>query len=359
MDLGEVMKPAYKARARIGFLQLVLILPLWSCSEESSSPTKEQLLAAEIDEVFGQCQESDPRLCSSSHFTAVKGSQIHYRESGDPEGSPILLLHGQPTWSFLYRKIIPRLPGEARVIAPDSIGYGYSDRPDIEYSWEDHIEYMDELITSLGLRDITLVVHDMGSFIGLAYAARHPENVRGIVMMESLLFPIPSFEALSAPPGTPLAEFGEFLTTVKTDRAAAERLIVDENVFLEKLLPQLTLRKLSEAEVDAYRAPFATRESREKLLQIPIGIPVAGEPAANHAIVADYAAYLTSSSVPKLLLYGEPGLLFGPANAPSVAAMLPNTQSESVGGGLHFLQEDQPELIADAISRFFRELPAL
>lgn len=337
---------------------LVLGLPFLGCAEETAPPSPEQELAAEIDKIFGPCADGDASRCSSSHFATVKGSRMHYRESGDPSGSPIVLMHGQPTWSFLYRNIMPQLPAEARVIAPDSIGYGYSDAPEIAYTWEEHIEYMDELFATLGLRDVTLVVHDMGSFVGLAYAARHPENVRGIVMMESILFPIPSLEALSGPPGSPLAGFGQFLTSVRTDSAEAERLIVDENIFLEKLLPQLTVRALSDAELDAYKAPFTTRESRKKMLQIPLGIPIAGEPESNHAIVAGYAEYLASSSVPKLLLHGEPGMFFGPANSPQIATTLPNTQVESVGPGLHFLQEDQPDAIADAITRFFRALPA-
>jgi haloalkane dehalogenase len=299
-------------------------------------------------------------VCARSRFVRVRDSYLHYREAGNPRGKPIVLLHGQPTWSYVYRNIIPDLPADARIIAPDTIGYGFSGRPDIEYSWTDHVEYLEGFVAALGLRDLTLVVHDLGSFQGLAYASRHPENVRGIVMMESLLAPIPSWEALRAqfPAGTPQGDFVDFLALVKSDSAAAERLIVEENVFIEQLLPAQTLRRLSAREMAAYRAPFASRESRFKMMTIPLGMPVAGAPADNHALVARYAEYLATSDVPKLLLYSDPGLLFSPQTAPLMASMLRNTRAESIGAGRHFVQEDQPQAIAAAVTRFFRALPA-
>lgn len=317
----------------------------------------DEATATKVDELHGARCDA-PGLCARSRFVRVLGSTMHYREAGDPNGPPIVLLHGQPTWSYLYRNIIPRLPREAHIIAPDSIGYGFSGTPEIAYSWTDHVEYMEAFIEALDLRDVVLVVHDMGSFQGLAYAQRNPDNVRGLVMMESLAGPMPPLDVLAGafPPGSPGAGFVDFLRVVKTDEAQARRLVVDDNYFLETLLPSLTERELTPRELAAYRYPFRTRKSREKLLTIPQGLPLGGAPEDNHAMVSAYAQYLATSPVKKLVLHTTPGLLFNATVAAGLAQALPSTTAEAVGSGLHFIQEDQPTAIAAAITRFFRGL---
>ena len=294
-----------------------------------------------------------------SHYVEVLGSRMHYLEAGDPDGTPIVLLHGQPTSSYLWRNIIPGLPSAARVIAPDAIGFGRSDSPDLAYSWLDQVRYMEAFIEGLGLRDIVLVVHDIGSFQGFAYAQRHPENVRGLVMMESVVQPFPPFAQVpipEGPAGDARRAFVDFLRTVRADPAEAERLIVDQNIFIETFLPALMLRTLRPEEMNAYRRPFRTKESRYKLIAAPVGLPVGGEPAENFALVSAYAQYLMTSQVPKLILYGEPGLLLSPLEAQFIAGVLPNTQARSLGAGLHFLQEDHPDEIAAEVSRFYNGL---
>jgi haloalkane dehalogenase len=348
---------------------LVLAAALAGCIPDAATvPTADaqRAIATQIDALHGRSCDRDADssadrrdpACARSRFAPVLGSYMHYLEAGDRNGPPIVLLHGQPTWSYLYRNIIPRLPASAHIIAPDAIGYGFSGSPEIAYSWQDHVDYMDAFITGLGLKDVILVVHDFGSFQGLAYAARHPENVRGIVMMESIAAPFPDIDQLvrQFPPGTPGAKFAGFLRDVRSDRAVAERLIVDDNVFIEQFLPGLIARSLTPAELNAYRAPFRTRASREKLVTIPLGIPMGGQPAENFTLVANYARYLTTSQVPKLILYADRGLIFPPPAANALAGALPNARAESIGDGLHFIQEDHPVEIAAAISRFYADV---
>ncbi|MEZ4363038.1 MAG: haloalkane dehalogenase [Kofleriaceae bacterium] len=337
-------------------LALGLAAGLPACATDGDELPDESTLTSQVDELIGT--PCGGVTCARSRVVRVRDTYMHYREAGNRNGPPILLLHGQPTWSYLYRNIIPRLPPDAHIIAPDAVGYGLSGKPDIGYSWQEHIDYMTSFIEALRLRDVTLVVHDFGSFEGLAYAANHPDNVRGIVMMESIAAPLPPLDVFGGmfPPGSPTADFAQFLITVKTDPAAAERLIVDENIFVEKLLQDFIVRPLTRNELNAYRLPFRTRESRVKMIAIPLGAPAGGVPADNHAIVSAYAGYLATSSVPKLILYGDTGLIMPPPVANQLAQAFPNTRTESIGQGIHFLQEDHPVEIADAITRFYRGL---
>ena len=127
-----------------------------------------------------------------SHFADVLGSKMHYVEHGT--GDPVLFLHGQPTWSYLWRNVMPEIEGRGRLIAVDLIGYGMSDKPAIDYEMADHIHYLDAFIEQLNLKNITLVIHDWGSFFGFDYARRNPDNVKGIAFMEAVLFPVPSYD---------------------------------------------------------------------------------------------------------------------------------------------------------------------
>lgn len=363
--MSTVDKLLARTRRVARFLPIFWLTSLVACTSlpPQASPAQGEPLAetlAEIEQLHRGTCGREQGLCARSKFVPVLDSYMHYREAGDPRGPVILLLHGQPTWSYLYRNIIPKLPANARVIAPDAIGYGFSGRPELEYSWQDQVDYLEAFIAALDLREVVLVLHDFGSFQGLAYAQRHPDNVRGLVLMESVVAPFPSLEVLAGmvPPGSPLAAFVDFIRIVKTDPVATERLIVDENVFIEGLLPNYTGRALTAAEMNAYRLPFRTRASRYKMINIPAGMPLGGVPAENHALVARYAAYLATSQVPKLVLYSTPGLLIGPEAAHALAQALPNTRAESLGPGLHFVQEEHPAEIAAAISRFTRALPS-
>lgn len=274
-----------------------------------------------------------------SKYVEVLGSQMHYIDEG--EGDPILFLHGNPTSSYLWRNIIPYVLPHGRAIALDLIGMGKSDKPDIPYRFQDHIDYVDGFIEALGLTNITLVIHDWGSGIGFHYAARYPGNIRGIAFMEAIMRP-----ARWASLGRPQ----RFLFKRMRHPVKGERMIVKKNFFIKRLLPMMVVRKLSDAEMDVYRAPYVDPKSRLPLAQWPKEIPFDGVPADNDKIVDAYWHWLRESPIPKLLLWAKPGALISPDAAAGIAKALPNTTSVFVGKGKHYIQEDCPDEIGQAIA---------
>lgn len=281
-----------------------------------------------------------------SKYVEVLGSRIHYIAEG--EGAPIVLLHGNPTSSYLWRNVIPLLKPHGRVIAMDLIGMGKSDKPDLEYRFVDHAKYVDGFIAALGLKDITLVIHDWGSALGFYYAMRNPDNVKGLAFMEAILAPVPSWDEF--PEGA-----REVFQTFRTPEVGWE-MIVDQNVFVEQILPGAVVRDLTPAEMDRYREPFLAPESRKPVWRWPNEIPIAGEPADVVDIVSRYNAWLQESPVPKLLIYATPGALVGPLMVEWSRANLPNLKSVDIGPGIHFIQEDNPEAIGTAVAEWYQAL---
>ncbi|MDT8408991.1 MAG: haloalkane dehalogenase [Wenzhouxiangellaceae bacterium] len=278
-----------------------------------------------------------------SRYADVLGSKMHYVEHG--AGDPILFLHGQPTWSYLWRRVLPELEGKGRLIAVDLIGYGLSDRPDIDYGISDHVRYLDAFIDKLGLDRLTLVIHDWGSFFGFHYARRHPERIKGLAFMEALLFPIPGYEAFDP-------ETREFFQTLRASQQNAERMMVDENQFIEGILPAMTVRALERHELDAYRAPWADPAARRILCKFPQNLCIGGEPAEVCDAQTAYMDWLQKTDLPKLLVHADPGLLISPDTAVWYRDQLPNTETASVGPGLHYIQEDRPREIGAAIAEW-------
>ena len=271
-----------------------------------------------------------------SHYVEVLGSKMHYVDEG--EGDPILFLHGNPTSSYLWRNVIPHLKGSGRLIAPDLIGMGKSDKPDISYRFEDHARYLDEFIKKLGLKNITLVIHDWGSGLGFHYAVRHPDNVVGIAFMEALV-PFPAqFER------TPTGLFAMLRDPVK-----GPEMVIEKNAFVEMILPMAVMRKLTEEEMTAYRAPFLTKESRKVELVWPLEIPYKDGPADVTKLMKEYIAWFESSKIPKLLIYGDPGAIISPKNVEGMIERFPNLETHFVGVASHFLQEDHPHKVGRAI----------
>lgn len=271
-----------------------------------------------------------------AYDTHVLDSKMHHVESG--MGAPFVFLHGNPTSSYLWRNVMPRLEGQGRLLAPDLIGMGKSGKPRIDYRYPSHERYLDAWFEALDLRSVTLVVHDWGSTLGISWARRHPDRVQAIAMME------PIFE----PYGWP-AEMADLLKAIRTE-GIGEKLILDDNRFVEDILPSAVLRKLTREEMDAYRAPFPDRESRQPTLSWPRCIPIDGEPSDVLAVIEQDVAWLSTSDVPKLLLTFEPGILVTPETVEWCRARFKNLAVEKIGPGLHFVQEDQPEAIGDAIS---------
>lgn len=264
---------------------------------------------------------------------------MHYVDVG--KGDPILFLHGNPTSSYLWRNIIPYVSDKGRCIAPDLIGMGKSDKPEIGYTFFDHYDYLHAFIEALDLKNITLVIHDWGSGLGFHYAYKHPENIKAIAFMEAIYntakwHAVPkamrrSFKMLRAP------ILGWFLTRVL-------------NVFITKLLPDTVFRKMSKIELDTYAAPYPTIKSRKPLQVWSTQIPFDGKPADVHKAVTTYHNWLKEVTFPKLCLYVSPGLLIRKKDVAFIKENFPNTQVQDVGKGLHFIQEDNPHEIGKALA---------
>lgn len=276
----------------------------------------------------------------ASSYAEVNGAKMHYATAG--EGDPILFLHGQPTWSYLWRNIMPELEGKGRLIALDLIGYGKSDKPEIGYEMTDHIAYIEGFIERMGLKNITLVIHDWGSFFGFHYAMTHPENVKGIAFMEAILMPVPGYEAFD--PDT-----RDFFSNLRSSQEVAEDMMVNKNLFIEGVLPAMINRTLTEDEMNAYREPWNNPEDRKILCKFPQNLVIGGEPKANYDIIMDYQEKLQHSEMPKLMITVSPGVLIPEEAASWAKDNLPNLTSVHVGNGLHFIQEDHPREIGQAI----------
>ena len=273
----------------------------------------------------------------------VLGREMAYVEVG--EGDPIVFLHGNPTSSYLWRNVIPHLQGLGRCIAPDLIGMGDSDKlPDSgpgSYRFVEHRRYLDALLEALNVRErVTLVVHDWGSALGFDWANRHREAVKGIAFMEAIV----------APQGKDHWDsmgMRKALEVIRSD--AGEEMVLTNNYFIEEILPNAILRKLSDEEMNAYRRPFTEPgESRRPTLTWPREIPIAGEPADVHAIAKEYAEWLGTSNVPKLFLKVEPGAILTNDALLSLVRKWPALTEKTVAG-VHFVQEDSPDEIGKAV----------
>jgi haloalkane dehalogenase len=284
-----------------------------------------------------------------SRFVEVLGSRMHYVEKG--EGDPILFLHGQPTSSYLWRNIMPHVEDQGRVIAPDNIGFGKSDQPDLKYVFADHYRYIEGFIEAMDLKKITLVVHDWGSGLGLHYARQHPDNIKAIVMMESILAPIMPAESYDALPG----QLRDFFLTLR-DPVKGPQLMIEENYFVEGVLPNFINRDLDSLAHDVYRQPFLEKSSRKQINQWPNEMPIGGEPPDVAEAVAAYNAWLLETETPLLFLYASPGALNPPEVVDWWAERAKNMETVYIGQGFHFVQEDHPYAIGRAIADWYRRL---
>ena len=293
-----------------------------------------------------QTQSISPAFPYTSRYVEVYGSRMHYIDEG--AGDPILFLHGNPTSSYLWRNIIPHLSSLGRCIAPDLIGMGKSDKPDLEYRFFDHARYIDGFIEKLGLKNITLVIHDWGSALGFHYASRHKDNVKGMAFMEALLMPVPGWEALDE-------QARQLFQAFRTPEVGRD-MIVNQNMFVEQVLPGGILRKLSATEMDAYRAPFTEPASRQPLWRWPNEIPIGGEPADVSAAVDAYSRWLQQSDLPKLLIHGTPGAIVTAPLVEWCRQNLKQLQVANIGQGLHYIQEDNPDKIGEALAAWYNSL---
>ncbi len=278
----------------------------------------------------------------------VLGGEMAYVEAGDPNGRPIVLVHGNPTSAYLWRNVIPHLESSGRVIAVDLIGMGRSDKPDIAYRFSDHAAYFAAFIDAMDLNDVVLVLHDWGGGVGLDYAARHDDNVRGIAHFEAVLGPM----SLGDTDFATRYLFGRF-----RDPEDGRKILAVDNYFVEKLLPMMSGRDLTDEEMGVYRAPYPTVESRRPIAQWPREIPLDGAPADNTRRIGANYEWLTASDVPVLMLYADPGMIWTRKTRPQLFEDLPRMQTVSVGSGLHYLQEVQPTAIGEIIAEWVDALP--
>jgi haloalkane dehalogenase len=275
------------------------------------------------------------------HHVDVLDSTMSWIEAGR-DGPIVLFLHGNPTTSFIWRNIIARVVPVARCIAPDLIGFGQSGKPDIAYRFVDHVRYLDAFIDALGLKEVVIVAQDWGTALAFHYAVRQPEHVLGLAFME-FIQPFPGWDKFHQ-----RALARELFKVFRTP-GQGEKLVLEDNVFVERVLLGAVLTDMSAAERDAYRAPFPTPESRKPILQLSRELPIAGEPADVHALMEEAHSALRASTYPKLLFYAEPGAIVSPEAAQALAAQLVNCRLVERGAGAHYLQEDHPELIGDAV----------
>lgn len=286
---------------------------------------------------------ANPTNLQAGHRISILDVEMSYREVG--KGKPIVFLHGNPTSSYLWRNIIPYVSESGRCLAPDLVGMGASSpSPREAYRFVDHARYLDAWFDALELTEVTLVLHDWGSALGFYWARRHPQRVRAIAYMEAI---VQQRRWADLPP-TRVSLFRELRSK------QGEKMIFDDNAFIEVLLPKLVLRRLSDGEMNVYRQPFLERGSRLPMLIWPRELPIEGEPADVVAIVEDYGQWMATNSIPKLFVAVEPGsLLIGDAR--EFCRSWPNQQEITVSG-IHFVQEDSPDEIGVALATFLRRI---
>ena len=281
-------------------------------------------------------------------YAQVLNRSMAYVEAGN--GDPIVLLHGNPTSSYLWRGIIPHLTGLGRCIAPDLIGMGDSDKLEdsgpLRYRFVEHRQYLDAFLETVGVdSSVTFVVHDWGSALGFDWANRNRHAVKGLAYMEAIVRPL----TWQQWPEAALKVFQGF----RSDNG--ESMVLAHNVFVERVLPGSIKRKLSDDEMAEYRRPFLEPgESRRPTLTWPREIPIEGEPEDVTKIVRDYAAWLGQSPIPKLFVNADPGaILVGEQR--EFCRTWPN-QTEVTVSGVHFIQEDSPDEIGQAIASWLRNM---
>lgn len=276
---------------------------------------------------------------------SVLDTDIAYVDVG--QGDPVVFLHGNPTSSYLWRNVIPHLEKSARCLAPDMVGMGSSGKaPNGSYRFVDHSKYLDAWFDAV-IPDskVTLVVHDWGSALGFHWARRYPDRIKGVAYMEAIVRPLTwetwpeqarrIFQGMRSPAG--------------------EEMVLEKNVFMERILPGSILRGLTEEELTIYRRPYQEAgESRRPTLTWPREIPVDGEPADVVEIVDDYAQWLSSSQIPKLFVNADPGaILIGSQR--EFCRTWPNQREVTVRGS-HFIQEDSPADVGAAIAQWYASL---
>lgn len=271
----------------------------------------------------------------------VLNSSMSYVDVG--QGDPIVFLHGNPTSSYLWRNVIPHVSDLGRCLAPDLVGHGDSGKsPTFSYRFADHARYLDAWFEAVGIGEpVILVIHDWGSALGFYRTLRYPEQIAGIAYMEALVQPRP---------WAGFTDLQPFFRALRSEQG--EQMALEQNVFVEQIVPGGVLRQLTDEEMAAYRKPYPTPHSRVPTLLWGREIPIEGEPADVHEIVQEYAEFLSHSNIPKLLVVAEPGTILQEGGSElDFARSWPN-QREIKVAGRHFIQEDSADVIGAALRDF-------
>ncbi|MFT5432984.1 MAG: haloalkane dehalogenase [Myxococcota bacterium] len=277
-----------------------------------------------------------------SQFADVLDSKMHYIDVG--EGDPIIFLHGNPASSYLWRNIIGHLQPNYRCIAVDLIGMGQSDRPNIEYTYDDHSRYLSAFIDSLGLdNNITLVIHDWGSMLGFRWASENTDRVKGIAFMEAMVRPL-TYADLP----------GSLKVAMRLMRNPFFNwlLVGVGNIFLKFMLPDLTYRKMSPDVLGNYQKDYPTVASRVAVRKFPREVPFNGYPVRSYDIVTGYVDWIASTEVPMLLLHGDDGVAIKAAEVDWLRETVTTLEIVNLGHGKHFLPETHPHRIGAEIARW-------
>jgi haloalkane dehalogenase len=280
---------------------------------------------------------------------SVLDSSMAYREAGPPGDPVALFLHGNPTSSYIWRNIMPLVAPVAHCIAPDLIGFGQSGKPGIGYRFADQVRYLDAFLANAGISSAFVIAHDWGTAHFTWQPAGRSLSV-GLLLWSSS-GQLPTWEDFH-PAGR--ETFQKFRTP-----GIGEQMILEDNAFIERVLPGAIIRKLTDEEMAIYRAPFSTPESRVPTWRFPNELPIAGKPADVYSTIEHAHAALSRSSYPKLLFAGDPGVLVSPLFADRFAKKLNNCRVLHIGPGLHYLQEDHPEAIGKATAEWIKDADAI
>ena len=279
---------------------------------------------------------------------SIDDKEIAYHQQGS--GEPIVFLHGNPTSSYLWRNITPYLHDQASCISMDLIGMGDSDKldnPDINsYRFEEHFYYVEKAIKALtNNKKITLVIHDWGSALGFHWSYKHPELIKGIAYMEAIV------KEMTWDDWDKNAK--SIFQGFRSD--AGENLVLEKNYFVEKVLPGSIIRTLDSDEMNEYRRPFlSSGEDRRPTLSWPREIPIEGQPGNVCQIVNEYAEWMKTNNIPKLFINAEPGAITTGRIREFCRSW--KNQTEVTVKGIHFIQEDSPDEIGKALSKWYKEL---
>ena len=298
-----------------------------------------------------ESQLPSPEFPYEYKFVDVDGVTLAYTDQG--EGDPIVFIHGAPEQSYIWRNLMPYMLPYGRVITFDHIGHGLSDKPDVNYEFPDYVKYTEAFFEALNLDRMTFIIHDWGSVIGLDFAARHPEKVRGIAMMEALCAPwYPIKDAKEAAKRKGKAGALHHYVLYKSD--AAEDLAINQNMFIEQVMQLHTYRKMTQREMETYRDPFRKPEWRRPLFMWAREVGVEGDVPHTDEAMERYNQWLLEKTIPTMEVYGFPGEVSEEYDVRWRIERMKNHEAAFIGPALHFVQEDQPEHVGRAIADWYR-----